>query len=87
MVDPTASSDTGVVHDHPPRPGAPRWVKVFAVIAVVAVVMVVVMLLAGGDHGPGRHTSADPGAAAATSGATQSRLVGAHQPPAGGHTP
>lgn len=85
MADPTASSDTAVAHDHPPRPGAPRWVKVFAVIAVVAVVMVVVMLLAGGNHGPGRHASGDPGGPGTTSAVTQSG-VGGHQSPSGGHT-
>jgi hypothetical protein len=33
--------------------GAPRWVKVFAVLGVVVVALIVVMLLTG--HGPGRH--------------------------------
>ena len=86
MADPTASSDTGMAHDHPHRPGAPRWVKVFAAIAVVAIVMVVVMLLAGGDHGPDRHTSGDPGGPVSTSAVTQSG-VGGRQPPPGGHIP
>jgi hypothetical protein len=37
----------------------PRWVKVFLLVAVaIAVLAVVVMLLVGGDHGPGRHQSA-----------------------------
>jgi hypothetical protein len=41
-------------------PGMPRWVKAMAIIALaVAATLVVVMLLVGGDHGPGRHT---PGA-------------------------
>ena len=35
------------------RTGAPRWVKVFAIVGVVLVVLVVVALLSG--HGPGRH--------------------------------
>ena len=39
--------------------GVPRWVKVFLLVAVaIAVLGVVVMLLVGGDHGPGRHQSA-----------------------------
>lgn len=36
--------------------GTPRWVKVFGVIALVLVVLIGVMLVAGGEHGPGRHT-------------------------------
>jgi hypothetical protein len=36
----------------------PRWVKVFLIIAAVLVVlMVAVMLVSGGQHGPGRHLS------------------------------
>lgn len=87
MADPTASSDTGAASDGPSRPGAPLWVKIFAVIAVVAVIMVAVMLLAGGDHGPARHSSADAGAPARTSGATPPPVLGGHQSPAGGHIP
>jgi hypothetical protein len=37
-------------------PGIPRWVKLSAlVVAVLVVVGIAIMLLAGGDHGPGRH--------------------------------
>lgn len=37
-------------------PGLPRWVKLLALGAVMAIiVLVVVMLLVGGEHGPGRH--------------------------------
>ena len=36
----------------------PRWVKVFLIIAAALVVlMVAVMLVSGGQHGPGRHLS------------------------------
>jgi hypothetical protein len=36
--------------------GMPRWVKVFLIVAVaLAVLAVVVMLVVGGEHGPGRH--------------------------------
>lgn len=43
-------------------PGMPRWVKVSGlVVLAVLVVLVVIMLLAGGEHGPGLHTgAADP---------------------------
>ena len=39
-------------------PSTPRWVKnlLWALLAVV-VVAVLVMLIAGGEHGPGRHGS------------------------------
>ena len=37
-------------------PGLPRWVKLLALGVVIAlIVLVVVMLLVGGEHGPGRH--------------------------------
>ncbi|MFJ5958158.1 hypothetical protein ACIQC5_19645 [Paenarthrobacter sp. NPDC092416] len=36
--------------------GPPRWVKISAIAAGVLVLIVVaVMLLSGGEHGPGRH--------------------------------
>lgn len=86
MADPTAQSDTGAVSDRQSPPGTPRWVKVFAVIAVLAVVMVAVMLLTGGNHGPGRHSSGNAGAASPDAHVRQSGAVGAHTPPAGDHT-
>ena len=33
----------------------PRWVRLLVVVAVLVAVVLVVALLAGGDHGPGRH--------------------------------
>jgi len=37
-------------------PGLPQWVKLLALGAVIAViVLVLVMLLLGGEHGPGMH--------------------------------
>ena len=36
----------------------PRWVKVFLITAAALVVlMVALMLVSGGQHGPGRHRS------------------------------
>lgn len=49
----TSQADRGVPAE--PAPRMPRWVKVFAAIAVVVVVLLAVMLLSGGNHGPGRH--------------------------------
>jgi hypothetical protein len=38
-------------------PGAPRWVKVTAVVVLALALLVVVALLVGGEHGPARHSS------------------------------
>lgn len=43
--------------------GAPRWVKIFAVVALVAILLVGALLVfGGGEHGPGRHigSNAEP---------------------------
>ena len=47
------------------RPATPRWVKGLAVAFVLAIlVVVIVMVVSGGQHGPGMHTGrADPTAA------------------------
>jgi hypothetical protein len=38
--------------------GVPRWVKIFVITTLALVLLtVVVMLLSGGQHGPGRHLS------------------------------
>ena len=37
-------------------PGTPRWVKVVGVVTVLLIAAVaLVLLLGGGEHGPGRH--------------------------------
>jgi hypothetical protein len=44
--------------EQPPHPqaGMPRWVKVSGIIAIViAVTVLIVVLVSGGEHGPGRH--------------------------------
>ena len=41
-----------------PTAGPPRWVKVSGIIALALVVLVLIVLLAGGNHGPGRHQAA-----------------------------
>ena len=38
-------------------PVTPRWVKVVGAIAILVIVIVIVALLAGGEHGPGRHVT------------------------------
>ena len=37
----------------------PRWVKVFVIVAVAVGVAFAVSLLAGVEHGPGRHAPSD----------------------------
>lgn len=39
------------------RPGVPRWVKVFALVALAVLLVFVVVMLLGGEHGPGLHSS------------------------------
>jgi hypothetical protein len=34
----------------------PRWVKVLGIVALVVVALIIIIMLAGGEHGPGRHT-------------------------------
>jgi hypothetical protein len=43
--------------------GAPRWVKVVGIIAVVVLLVLGIMMLVGGEHGPGRHAPSGVGAA------------------------
>jgi len=44
--------------EHGTGVGVPRWVKVSGLIAaVLALLVVTVMLISGGEHGPGRHMS------------------------------
>ncbi len=38
-----------------PTPKTPRWVKVFGTIAFAVLVAFVILLMTGGNHGPGRH--------------------------------
>jgi hypothetical protein len=54
-------------------PGMPRWVKylIGALLAVV-VAAILIMLIAGGDHGPGRHGAPAGGESPARSAATSS---------------
>ena len=62
-------------------PGMPRWVKVLGGIALLVVVLVAILLLTGGNHGPGRHTGSG------VSPRAEVQEAGGHQPPAGGHAP
>lgn len=45
--------------EHETGTGVPRWVKVSGMVAaVLALLVVAVLLISGGEHGPGRHMSA-----------------------------
>lgn len=55
--DPDSYDDIGP-RSGEPATGAPRWAKAFGIIGLVLVVLFVVLLLVGGgNHGPGRHAS------------------------------
>jgi hypothetical protein len=42
----------------PKPPGMPRWVKASAaVVALLVVALVAVLIMTGGQHGPGRHAN------------------------------
>ena len=43
--------------DGGPTAGTPRWVKVSGVIAIAVLLLILIVLLTGGNHGPGRHRS------------------------------
>jgi hypothetical protein len=38
-------------------PATPRWVKVVGAVVVLLILLVIIALVAGGEHGPGRHVS------------------------------
>jgi hypothetical protein len=49
-----------------PPPGMPRWVKLFGIIVLVLVLLFVLSVVAGGQHGPGRHVSSGASVAGAS---------------------
>ncbi len=62
MTDPLRrpESETGNEPDAAGPPGVPRWVMVSGlVVAVLVLALVAIMLIVGGDHGPGRHASGE----------------------------
>lgn len=64
MVDPPSDSGPGPGNRSVP-PGMPRWVKIFGLIALLVIaVLILVMLLVGGEHGPGLHAPSGDSSAA-----------------------
>ena len=57
MADRPTSPERDGSADHGPTAGPPRWVKVSGIIALALIVLVLIVLLTGGNHGPGRHQS------------------------------
>jgi hypothetical protein len=58
MTDQASSPEREDQADRGPTAGPPRWVKVSGIITLALIVLVLIVLLAGGNHGPGRHQSA-----------------------------
>jgi hypothetical protein len=57
MADRPTSPERDGSADGGPTAGPPRWVKVSGIIVLALVLLVLIVLLAGGNHGPGRHQS------------------------------
>jgi len=47
-------SQTHEAVEHQSTYRTPRWVKVFGIIALALVLLIGVMLISGGEYGPGR---------------------------------
>jgi hypothetical protein len=69
------------------KPGTPRWVKAFGIVLMIAIVLAVaVILVGGGQHGPGIHAGADdlgghgPGSAAIGKAHDYSAPADVHEP-------
>ncbi|MGH3764810.1 MAG: hypothetical protein ACRDTX_06630 [Pseudonocardiaceae bacterium] len=65
-------------------PAAPRWVKVFGIVAgALALLVLILMMVGGGNHGPGRHFSSERPAGqqppAGSAADTGHGLLGAHR--------
>lgn len=74
MTDPSPDTDMRPTEERPPS--TPQWVKVFGIIGIVLVLLFVIMMLAGGNHGPGRHM---PTGSAPTNGETLLASVVEHR--------
>lgn len=41
--------------DRTSNSSTPRWVKGFGIVVLIVIVLAAIVLLTGGEHGPGRH--------------------------------
>jgi hypothetical protein len=57
MADQPSSPQRDGSADRGPTAGPPRWVRIVGIIALALVVLALIVLLTGGNHGPGRHQS------------------------------
>ena len=57
MADQPSSPEREDRADPGPTAGPPRWVNVSGIITLALIVLLLIVLLAGGNHGPGRHQS------------------------------
>jgi hypothetical protein len=58
MPDHARPEDARVDPQRVPSAGLPRWLKLSAILVIVLAVAIAAMLLvAGGEHGPGRHSA------------------------------
>ena len=79
MTEPSHERGDTAVDPSEPKPGMPRWVKVFGIIGIVLVVLIGIALATGhgpGRHGPSRHDPSD-----------EPSVTEQHTPPPGGHEP
>ena len=56
MTEPQKPSPTSPPDERPPA--MPRWVKLTGLVVLVLLVVLIIVMLLGGNHSPGRHTSA-----------------------------
>ncbi|MEW6582534.1 MAG: hypothetical protein AB1416_07225 [Actinomycetota bacterium] len=54
----TTGDDSDATRGREPPAGMPRWVKAFVIAAVVLGLALVISVIAGVEHGPGRHSAA-----------------------------
>lgn len=60
----TDSGNRSGIRDRSDPEPMPRWVKAFGIVVAILVVLVIAMLLiVGGEHGPGRHAASGEDAA------------------------
>jgi hypothetical protein len=57
MADQPSSPEREDGANRGPTAGPPRWVKVSGIITLALIMLLLILLLTGGNHGPGRHQS------------------------------